>query len=64
MQPAEPARELHDAVLYVYASSWTCRVVVLLADGLADLFYQLSCPQLSYVAEVDGRVVGYILARM
>ncbi|KAI0730561.1 acyl-CoA N-acyltransferase [Earliella scabrosa] len=28
------------------------------------LFYQLSCPQLSYVAEVDGRVVGYILARM
>lgn len=29
-----------------------------------DLFYLLSCPQLSYVAEDDGRIVGYILARM
>ncbi|KAH9893344.1 acyl-CoA N-acyltransferase [Cubamyces lactineus] len=28
------------------------------------LFYMLSCPQLSYVAEDEGKVVGYILARM
>ncbi|KAH9939061.1 acyl-CoA N-acyltransferase [Epithele typhae] len=28
------------------------------------LFYLLSCPQLSYVAEDEGRIVGYILARM
>ena len=63
MQPAEPARELHDAVLYAYAF-WTCRVVIVLADDLADLFYQLSCPQLSYVAEDEGKIVGYILAKM
>ncbi|KAI0352097.1 acyl-CoA N-acyltransferase [Trametes cingulata] len=28
------------------------------------MFYLLSCPQLSYVAEDEGRIVGYILARM
>ncbi|KAI0773245.1 acyl-CoA N-acyltransferase [Trametes elegans] len=28
------------------------------------LFYLLSCPQVSYVAEEDGKVVGYILVRM
>ena len=42
---------LRDVVLY---GCWTCRPLVL-ADVLADFFYQLSC---SFVAEVDGRVVG------
>lgn len=31
---------------------------------VVDLFYMLSNPQVSYVAEDEGKIVGYILGRM
>lgn len=32
--------------------------------NVVDLYHALTWPQLSYVAEDNGRIVGYILAKM
>ncbi|KAL4081613.1 acyl-CoA N-acyltransferase [Scleroderma yunnanense] len=37
---------------------------VLSFHGLLDLYHALTWPSLSYVAEDNGRIVGYILAKM
>jgi peptide alpha-N-acetyltransferase len=50
-----------------YCKSWPCfkRRSVYSFNPIADLYHALTWPQLSYVAEnEDGKIVGYVLAKM
>ena len=63
LQHLESARELQSEVLSVNYISPPSPASLLTVTH-ADLYHALTWPQLSYVAEQDGKIVGYILAKM
>ena len=67
MQPAQPPRKLHAEVLYVRLTLTTIHTDFVRKSNAVwyeDMYHSLTWPQLSYVAEDEGKVVGYILAKM
>lgn len=69
MQPAKPPRKLHIEILYAlkYNSSGARgqELMSMPPRLLTDLYHAMTWPSLSYVAEDhQGRIVGYILAKM
>ena len=70
LQHHEPPRKLQPKVLSVWSGRCELRSGDSAgAEGLTlccrtDLYHALTWPQLSYVAEAEGKIVGYILAKM
>jgi len=63
-QPTQSAGELYAKILYVHSGP-KLGIPFIVSFSQPDLYHALTWPELSYVAvDPQGRVVGYILAKM